>query len=133
MAEIWDEVFRQLAPAGQIEVKECVPILMAAANMADTTVSRKALEEAVQEKRPGFPKPIDRIDFEEILQLAFRRDYDADMNLGRNLGVEESTAAGDGDGRLQPRVTSSPVHRSKALAVKPGVATEAKTPTHCRT
>ena len=56
MAEIWDEVFRQLAPAGQIEVKECVPILMAAANMADTTVSRKALEEAVQEKRPGFQK-----------------------------------------------------------------------------
>ena len=69
MAEIWDEVFRQLAPAGEIEVTDCVPILMAAANMADTTVSRKALEEAVREKRPGVPKPIDRAGFEEILHL----------------------------------------------------------------
>ena len=117
MAEIWDEVFRQLAPAGEIEVKDCVPILMAAANMADTTVSRKALEEAVQEKRPGFPKfpkPLDRIDFEEIMHLAFRRDSEADMNLCRNLGVEEPTAVGDGDAGKIERQERVPIEKKIA-------------------
>ena len=73
--EKWDEVFLQVAPAGDMEVEECVPLLMDAASMLNITVSRDAIEEAVQEKHPGFPKAIDREDFEDILLGAMRFEH----------------------------------------------------------
>ena len=50
-------------------------MLMALASMANIKVAHEAIEEAVQEKRPGFPKPIDRDDAEDILQVAFRWEH----------------------------------------------------------
>lgn len=71
----WDKVFYHVVPAGVIEVEESVPILMALASWLNIKASRKAIEEAVQEKRPGYPKPIDRDDAGDILQVALRFDH----------------------------------------------------------
>ena len=93
------EVFRQLAPSGEIEREECVPILMAAAPMlVDCTVSLEAILAALEEKLSGSgSKPLGLCEFFQILQSALRRDFENDMNRGRILEVEKPTSAGDVD------------------------------------